>query len=433
MQQTTEIRAAFNDPQHLETLYQSARTAHTAEAFIAEINACHAEQPDNVLFAAWHYRFQHSALEEQAERRHINWKLAIPLGVLTGLLLWGISDPDLHFPAPSSTPYLALLVGPVVGLVMAAFLTFTARRGYARFGWLSLGLVALTAYVLALALHDSRYADLMILHLPVLTLAVVGLTVADWRSPPTVQFAFLFKCIEAVVTGGVYLIGIAVFVGVVEGMFQALSIDIPEVYARLMIAGSVGLIAIVAVATVYDPTLGPLQQDFRRGLSRMVVTLPRVLLPLTLIVLVIYLVAIPFNFMTPFKNRDVLIVYNGMLFAVMALLLGATPLRADEMSPRYQALLRGGILAVAGLVVLVSLYALSATVYRTVLGGLTLNRLTIIGWNSLNIALLVVLLYKQIRHGLARWIDSLHATFSLGALGYVAWALFVVLATPWIF
>ena len=39
-------------------------------------------------------------------------------------------------------------------------------------------------------------------------------------------------------------------------------------------------------------------------------------MPLTLIVLVVYLAFIPFRFWEPFQNRDVLIIYNGMLFAV---------------------------------------------------------------------------------------------------------------------
>jgi len=67
----------------------------------------------------------------------------------------------------------------------------------------------------------------------------------------------------------------------------------------------------------------------------------RLLLPLTLVVLVIYVAVIPFAFMAPFRDRDVLIVYNVMLFAILGLLLGATPLRADAVSPRLGRALRG--------------------------------------------------------------------------------------------
>jgi len=85
--------------------------------------------------------------------------------------------------------------------------------------------------------------------------------------------------------------------------------------------------------------------------------LPSLLLPLTLIVLAIYLVAIPFYFSARLENRDVLIIYNLMLFAIVGLL---TP-----------------------------------------------NRLTVIGWNSINIGILGSLIVTQIRAGREGWVEAL--------------------------
>jgi hypothetical protein len=55
------------------------------------------------------------------------------------------------------------------------------------------------------------------------------------------------------------------------------------------------------------------------------------------------------------------------------------------------------LIAVALLAVVVSLYALAAIGYRTWEGGITLNRLTIIGWNVINIGILALLLLRQRR------------------------------------
>jgi hypothetical protein len=202
---------------------------------------------------------------------------------------------------------------------------------------------------------------------------------------------------------------------------------------RVLIAGGAGLVPVLAVAGVYDPHVRPIAQRFQQGLGKVIYTLMRLLMPLTLLVLVIYLFVIPFNFMEPFRKREVLIVYNVMLFAVMGLLIGATPVRAADLSEKQQSALRTGMLAVAVLATLVSLYALSATVYRTVLGGMTMNRLTVIGWNSINISILALLIYKQFRDGRAQWIRSLQSAFSLGTVGYIAWALFLTLAIPLLF
>jgi hypothetical protein len=99
----------------------------------------------------------------------------------------------------------------------------------------------------------------------------------------------------------------------------------------------------------------------------------------------------------------------------------------QDLPERYHGALRAGVLAVASLTLLVSLYAMSAVVYRTALGGLTLNRLTVIGWNTINIGILALLIYKQLKHGAGAWIRSLQSTFSTGTIAYVAWALFLVL------
>jgi hypothetical protein len=83
--------------------------------------------------------------------------------------------------------------------------------------------------------------------------------------------------------------------------------------------------------------------------------------------------------------------------------------------------------------VVVSLYAMSATVYRTVLGGITVNRLTVIGWNTINISMLVLLVYKQFKDGPKEWVRSSQWTFSRGATAYLIWTSFLVVGVPWLF
>ena len=79
-----------------------------------------------------------------------------------------------------------------------------------------------------------------------------------------------------------------------------------------------------------------------------------------------------------------------------------------------QTWLRRGVIALAALALLVSLYALAAILYRTVNGRLTPNRLLFIGWNVVNIAILALLLIRQARAGRARWLPAMHRTFAIG-------------------
>ena len=158
--------------------------------------------------------------------------------------------------------------------------------------------------------------------------------------------------------------------------------------------------------------------------------LTTLLLPLTLVVLVVYILFIPFNFSSPFESRDVLIVYNAMLFGIVGMLLGATPVRQADLAPFLRPWIRRAIIAVAALTALISVYALAAVVYRTLQGGLTPNRVTVIGWNLVNIGILVSIVVTQLRLKSGTWSDALKKVFGRAALVYVAWGLGLMILLP---
>lgn len=433
-----EIQAAKKDPNKLEQLYQTAQKEGQTEVFQSALLACYEDDPDNLLYAAWFYRFQQTEEITGKPRRVVNWVWAIPLSVLTGLIFWALSDFESMMYL-DHLPILVLWWSPIATMSALIFMTVTAKKNQVRAVALGLGLIAVTIYALLVApglgvpWKTNYYLDLAAIHIPLLCWIALGISVLGFKSSVEDRFAFLIKSIEVMITAGLYLIAGLALGGITIGMFEALGISIPDIWMRLIAAGGFGLLPVLAVASVYDPTLPPSEQDFDQGLSKFIATMMRLLLPLTLGVLVIYIIVIPFYFFEPFNNRDVLIVYNLMLFAIMALLLGATPISGDDLSSQLQKWLRLGIITVAILAGLVSVYALSATIFRTIEGGWTINRITIIGWNVINICILFWLVFKQFKDGREKWIDSLHSVFSLATNAYLAWGLFVVLLIPWLF
>jgi hypothetical protein len=440
------IHAAATDPEHLETLYQTARAAHRAEQFAADITSAYQAAPENLLFAAWYFRLRHDRAGAMRAYLSANWRLAVPLSLALALIVWLLSDS--RWMLTRDVPVLAVVWSPLAALALIAFLVGTSQRDIRRALLVAGGLLAATAYTIyAIVAAPSVVLDefhpgqgislpfvpILLLHLPLLSAAAVGLTLLGARSSDESRFAFLTKSLETIGTAGVVSIVGGIFVGLTIGIFEALSITIPDVLLRLLIVGGAGLIPVLVVASVYDPTLAPAEQDFRRGLGRLLTLLLRALLPLALVVLVIYLAVIPFNAAQPFTNRDVLIVYNVLLFAILGLLVGVTPIRADDVPDRFQRWLRLGIVALAVLVVLISLYALSAIIYRTAQGALTLNRFVVLGWNVLNIALLVLVLVRQARARAGDWVGALHTALGVGMALYLAWGAFLVLALPWLF
>ena len=427
-----EIEAAQDAPEKLERLFRIVLKENNEAVFKADVVASYRAMPGNLLYAAWFHRLEGVSGETYIECRRTNWKLALPFCLATGLIMWVLSDERLVY-RPEQMPYLGHLAAPVLAVFTVVFLSVTAKKGSGRAFWVSAGLAVVVAYVMFLSSEKEHYRLLMAPHLLLLSWAAVGFSVVGAGASTRNKFAFLIKSIEAVVTGGVFLVATFIFSGITLSMFEALDVEIADAIVQLMFFGLGGAIPMLAIASAYNPLVSPASQDFRRGVGRLIVTFPRVLLALTIMVLAAYLVVIPFHFMEPLENRDVLIVYNVMLFAVMGLLLGATPVTADDLSERLQNGLRSAIITVAALVVVVSLYALAAVVYRTIGHALTINRMTVIGWNSINIVLLALLIFRQLRGGKVEWVAALQQTFSDGISAYIAWAVFVSIVTPWLF
>jgi len=445
MQYTTEITNAANDPAGLEAHYRQALKNNQGQAFAQAMFACRETDPNNLLFTAWYHRLH----EPEKTGRVINWGLAAILailnGLLFGLLVWDGKSPEFV----NQMPFLFLTAGPSTSLAIIAYLYFTQKERKNSTMLLILGgvMAAALLYVNLIVpnmkpIWGEQASGQMVLHFILFAWCAIGLFMVGFRRSQDGQadqgqqrFAFLVKSLEVFTVSGLALIAGGIFFAVSLGLFSTLNITIPDQLARFFAIGGIGIIPVLAVAWIYDPNLSPAEQDFQQGVSRILATLARILVIPTLLVGVAYVVLIPFNFMAPFENRDVLIAYNAMLFAVLGLLLGATPIRLNELSERTQKLLRSGIMTIAGLAVIVSVYALAAILYRTALNGLTINRLVVIGWNLINTYILGLLIVLQIRNrkDAGSWVDHVKQTFGIASACYVVWTGVVIVVVPLIF
>ncbi|MFZ0547095.1 MAG: hypothetical protein WAM60_16740 [Candidatus Promineifilaceae bacterium] len=434
------------DAEQLEELYRTAMEAGETAAFKAAIDENHTHAPDNLLYAAWFYRLKYTA--ERARDFAVAWAWVIPLALINGLLFWWLSDYEKYTITLNGIgqlndyeflPTIIMLAAPISAAFVLIYLTAAGHKSWRLAVPLMVVMAVAGAYVLltfpqvGTRPFQEQYLTLMAMHLPLLAWAGVGIFLLFNYRDPANRFAFLIKSFEIFIMGGLFVAAGGLFTVISVGLFEALGVDFSELVLRLFIAGGGGLIPVVAVAVMYNPARPPAKQSFDEGLGKLVALLLRFMLPLTLLLLVVYIAFIPFNFREPFENRDVLIIYNGMLFAVIALLVGATPVSTADLSPRLAYWLRLGIVAVAALALFVSLYALAAILYRTIQDRLTPNRLAFIGWNLINIALLFLLLLFQLRERGQQWLHELFRAYSIGTAAYVVWTVVVIAAVPWLF
>lgn len=442
------IREANSDATRIENLYQTARRAGVTARFAAGLRAVAAETPGDGLFAAWRARLDYAEQSGQTPlaeagiggwRLGANWIIAAGLGLLLWAAFFAVSDPTWMM--ADRAPTLALFWPPLAALALIWYLTLTARRGYALAAGASLALAAIVAYIWFIPQQvaqmmpsaASGYLDLMILHNLLLATALVALVALGLRPSSRDLAGWLTKALETTGVAGVYSIAGSIFVGLAVVTYATLNVNLNETVLRALASGA-GLIVLLAAASAYDPTRHAGAQDFYRGFGKILAIAMQALLPLTLVALVIYLALVPANFFTPFQQRNALIAYNGALFALMALLVGVIPMAADAFPTAYTRWLRWGISALAALALIVSGYLFAAIISRTVGDGLTMNRVAVIGWNIINIALLALALLTQARAGRSGdWIGGLQRLMRSGALAYVVWGAALVFALPWLF
>ena len=149
-----EILTAESNPLKLEQLYQAAKQNGQTDVFRSALLACYEKAPDNLLYAAWFYRFQQLADDSAKPRRSVNWIVAVPLSILTGLIFWALSDVE-RLTIHDQIPHLLLWWSPIATMSALIFLALTSRKNYGRALALGLGLLAAAAYAILLGAKGS--------------------------------------------------------------------------------------------------------------------------------------------------------------------------------------------------------------------------------------------------------------------------------------
>ena len=122
MQYLHQIEEYKSNPQALEELYQAAlKQAETTE-FRNAIETIYASDVNNLALAAWHHRLAHAQVRAETPKSR-NWKLAVPLSMLTGLILWLISDESYEL--MGLLPYVLLYWAPIAALTALVFFKFS--------------------------------------------------------------------------------------------------------------------------------------------------------------------------------------------------------------------------------------------------------------------------------------------------------------------
>lgn len=417
MQRLVELEA---DPMALEQHYREA-----PQAFEEALEMAVAERPESPVFQVWYARLSYEAAAE-ASLVHPGSAAMRRLVVVGGLVLLATvlaKLPDLVSLAGGVLPeerFYTRNAGLIVLPLLAAyFIHYFARSRHLALT-LALLVVGSCVYINLLPEATADTVVLAMLHLPFWLWGLLGVAyVGTLRQHPQRRLRFLRYNGEMLIYTALILIAGGILSGLTIVLFQLIGLHIEETYMRYV--GVCGAAATPIVATLLATT--------RYGVTqRIAPVIARLFGPLALVTLVVYLGAILTRATSPFDDREMLAVLNVVLLAVLALIVFS--ISEHQHTSRFTHYVSAGLLAVA---VMLDLIALSAIVER-LLGGLTPNRLAVLGANVLILVHLALLLYHYVRllTGRGTVTQIGHAVTGYLTL-YVGWAALVTFGFPLLF
>jgi hypothetical protein len=450
MEMRREVEQACESPEALERMYREALDQGNERDFARALAQCSEIAPDSVLLRAWRCRLDLTAepadshavggagghdVRPAARQRRRHWSIALLVSVVCGALFALFAGNQPPVPVPGVARSLFWIGwAPLAAAAIVLFHALVSQQAERR-RW-QVGAVAGAAAtgLLAAATVGGRADDaaaLVALHLPFVAWALIGLSVVLGRPDRAAQaYAYVVRSMETLVAGGIFLLSGGVFGGLTLGIFAVFGIQPPEALLRAAAAFGIGVIPVLSVASVYDPTVAPTRQR-PTGLARILRIMTWLMLPAALGVLTLYLVwFVPAYFWRPFAERSVLIVYNATIIAILALLALAVSPAVEGRELKATRILRPAVLALSGLTLLLNLYALTANLSRTIELGLTVNRHTVLGWNLVTVAMLGFLLAASLRVDPDDWLLRFRSCLGWAMLPAVGWAAWVVLGLP---
>lgn len=398
----------LDDPATLEALYRQ-----DPDSFRDAFNEASRSAPDSPTIRVWAARLAYREPARTVGGGRL-WS-AIGLALTAGAL---VRIPALWL---GEEWYYPRLAPTLVLLSLAAYFWLQDRdRGRLIAG---LGLAATVVGYTALLPGSTDSVVMALLHLPILAWAFLGyvFTGAGWRDPEP-RIRFLRYNGELLILGSLVALGGIVFSGITVALFELISKNSEEWYARNV--GVVGAAAVPVAATyLYDVV-------FRRR-TGIASVLARVFAPLFLIMTATYLAVGFLGGGNPFLDRSFLITFNGLLLVVLGMTVFSIAERGEQAEVGWIDYVN---VALVGVTLLIDLIALSAILFRLTSYGLTPNRVVVLGANLIVMTHLAWIGRASIRVIRGTGGPAAVRQAVAGYLPvYAAWAALVAFALPLVF
>lgn len=408
-----EILQSINKPAQLEQLYRKDKLA-----FKQAFNLVFAEHKENLQLQFWDTRLNYK--EENlflGSQREIG--LVVALAIIAGLIANIANLPKINIEL-FFTRNAAFIIIPF----LTAYFTFKQQLSFRIKIIVSLIIIFLACYVNLLPDNSqSSTINLVYIHIPILLWSILGYAyLGNEFSSKEKRINFLKFNGDLLIMSVIILLSCILFTVITFGLFNLIGIKIENFYVQYIAIWGIGAIPIIATYLVYNnPNL----------INRISPLIAKTFTPLVFINLFIYLVTLIYMGKYPHNDRNLLLVYNLLLVAVLALIFFSIAENKISKENYFSALLLFGL---SLLTIIINGIALSAIIFRIWEFGITPNRIAVLGGNIL-IFINLIMVFFDLLKVVSKKSDSLKVEDSIAKYlpVYAVWVAVVVLIIPILF
>ena len=396
----------ISNPAALEQLYRS-----NPAAFARAFEAVYPQISSQVSAHIWRERLVVSTTSWGSMS---DWLVVGIFALLAGFLMqlpdiFSISH-DYYFPRNMS-----FIVMPGIGAYFAYKQGMSLRQ-------LLAPLAILAASILFINLLPEKSTTLLLtcLHIPILIWLSVGYIFAG--SDPGKRMDFLRYHGDLVVMTTVIGLAGGLFTALTINLFNLIQLKIEDFYFRYLVLSILPSVPLFATFLV---------RQNASLVSKISPVIARIFTPLVTITLAIFLVAIIYSGKDPYNDREFLLLFNGVLIGVMALILFSLGEATKQNASRVHQYF---LFALAVLAIIDNGIALSAIGFRLMEYGITPNRLAVLGSNALVMVHMMITTQKlwSFLKGNER-IEAVEKSLTSYLPFYAVWAAIVSFVFPLLF
>jgi hypothetical protein len=408
-----EILHYVNDTQQLEKLFRSNKSQ-----FKREFMALYPELKGNELADFWKERLQY-------ETDEVSWGTGRDLFmVILGALVAGFITriPDIF--NITDDYFYPRNIGFILFPILTAYFAWKNKLSTGKIAAIAVAIIAGLLFINLLP--DNPKSDTLILscvHLGLFQWAILGFAFSGGlNNNHEKRLGYLKYNGDLLVMTALIVIAGAIMSAATIGLFSLIGLNIEDFYAENIIA--FGLPAAPIIGTYLTQTNPQL-------VGKVSPVIARIFSPLVLVMLVIYLVAMIYSGKNPYNDREFLLIFNGLLIGVMALIFFSVAETSASTKSKAMSLV---LFLLSVVTIIVNSIALSAILFRISEGGITPNRLAVLGGNVLiliNLLLVTTQLFKVVfKKGDLNGVGKTIATY---LPVYVIWTIIVTFLFPVIF